>query len=346
VPTNQIYMLKKSLLLLGALGLCALLMVQCRNKKTETETTDNEPVTEVKVPLFDRDSAFNFVAKQTEFGPRVPNTAPHKACRDWLIERLKGYGMEVIPQDFSAKAFTGVTLNGTNIIAQYKPELKRRLIFAAHWDSRPFADSPLNKGDKKAPVMGADDGASGVGVLLEVARQLQANPLDLGVDIVLFDLEDYGANTEDPDDSQVNSWCLGSQHWSRNLHYKDGIRPDYGVLLDMVGAPNARFGYDQASYAFAPDVLQKVWDLAAEMGYGQYFKKEDSGGITDDHVYVNQLAKIKMIDIINRPTTNEIGFVDHWHTDGDTIDKIDRFTLRAVGQVLLALIYREHNGTL
>jgi glutaminyl-peptide cyclotransferase len=327
-----------------ATAVLALLFVQCKKKpRPDVSDLETPPVQEVKVPTFDRDSAFNFVAKQTTFGPRVPNTPAHQACRTWLVKKLQGFGMDVIEQNFQAQAYTGTMLNGTNIIAQYKPEIARRLLLAAHWDSRPFADSPLNKGNKNAPVMGADDGGSGVGVLLEIARQLQANPVDIGVDIILFDLEDYG---DDDANAKPDTWCLGSQHWSRNLHYPNGIRPEYGILLDMVGGANARFGFDDGSAQGAPDVLQKVWDLAAEMGYGQYFKKESTGGITDDHIYVMNLARIKMIDIINRPPNSEYGFIEEWHTDSDTMENIDRYTLRAVGQVVLAVIYREYNGTI
>ncbi|HPH21478.1 MAG TPA: M28 family peptidase [Haliscomenobacter sp.] len=335
--------MKNKLALLGGL-LCTLALVFtfCKNPAKEP-VVDEKPAQTVKVPAFNRDSAFQYVVKQTEFGPRVPNTAAHQACKAWISSQLKTFGMEVIEQNFQAKAYTGTTLNGTNIIGQYKPELSRRILLAAHWDSRPFADSPLFKGDKTQPVMGADDGGSGVGVLLEIARQLQANPVEIGVDIVFFDAEDYGDGSDNP---KAHSWCLGAQHWSKNLHYKNKIRPEYGILLDMVGASSARFGFDAISYKQASDVLQKVWGLAKEMGYGQYFVEEITGEITDDHVYVNYIAGIKMIDIINKPKGSETGFVPHWHTDEDTIDKIDPYTLRAVGQVLLAVIYREFNGEL
>lgn len=330
-------------LLCGCACVLALAYTACKNEKKPQEVVNEKPAVAVKVPAFNRDSAFQFVAKQTEFGPRVPNTAAHTACKNWLSGKLKAYGMEVIEQNFTPTAFDGKKLNSTNIIGQYRPELSRRILLAAHWDSRPFADSPEFTGDKTKPVMGADDGGSGVGVLLEVARQLQANPVDIGVDIIFFDAEDYG---DGGDNAKADTWCLGAQHWARNLHYKNGIRPDYGILLDMVGDSAARFGFDDVSYDRAADVLQKVWGLAREMGYGQYFVEERSGAITDDHVYVNYLANIKMIDIINKPANSKTGFVAHWHTDGDTIDKIDRYTLRAVGQVLLAVIYREFNGEL
>ncbi len=332
---------------LGLLGgfVCILTLsfTSCKNGKGQPEVVDDKPAVTVKVPAFNRDSAFQYVRKQTEFGPRVPNTAAHQSCKNWLSAKLKGYGLEVIEQNFTPTTFDGKKLNSTNIIGQYRPELSRRILLAAHWDSRPFADSPDFTGDKTKPVMGADDGGSGVGILLEIARQLQANPVDIGVDIVFFDAEDYG---DGGDNAKPDTWCLGSQHWARNLHYKNGTRPEYGILLDMVGAPAARFGFDDVSYERAGDVLQKVWGLAKEMGYGQYFVEEPTGGITDDHVYVNYIAGIKMIDIINKPAASKTGFVSHWHTDSDTIDKIDRYTLRAVGQVLLAVIYREFNGEL
>lgn len=336
-------MKNKLALLCGCVCALTLAFTSCKNEKKPQKVVNEKPAVAAKVPAFNRDSAFQFVAKQTEFGPRVPNTAAHTACKNWLSSKLKAYGMEVIEQNFTPTAFDGKKLNSTNIIGQYRPELSRRILLAAHWDSRPFADSPEFTGDKTKPVMGADDGGSGVGVLLEVARQLQDNPVDIGVDIIFFDAEDYGDSGEN---AKADTWCLGAQHWAKNLHYKNGIRPDYGILLDMVGDSAARFGFDDVSYDRAADVLQKVWGLAREMGYGHYFVEERAGAITDDHVYVNYLANIKMIDIINKPANTKTGFVAHWHTDGDTIDKIDRYTLRAVGQVLLAVIYREYNGEL
>lgn len=319
-------------------------MSHCKREPKSPDTTPEniEPPT-VAVPKFERDSAYAYVAKQVSFGPRVPNTPAHQACRAWLVEKLNSFGVTVQVQEFQARAYTGTLLKGANIIAQYKPELPRRILLAAHWDSRHQTDSPAHAGPKDQPVMGADDGASGVGILLEVARVLQANPVDLGVDLILFDLEDYGDNSST---AQPDTWCLGSQHWSRNLHYTNGIRPTYGILLDMVGAPAPRFGQEEFSVYYAKDVVDKVWNLAYSMGYNNLFVDEPVGGITDDHVYVNQLARIPMIDIINRPIDSPTGFVAHWHTPDDTLDKIDRSTLKSVGQLMLAVIYREYAGTL
>lgn len=329
-----------SLLVLFALTL--LLIQGCKKNARDTgnEAPPNPPA--VKVPRFEKDSAMAYLVKQLEFGPRVPNTAGHQQCRDWLAAQFEAFGMTVIRQDFTAKAYTGANLKATNIIAQYRPEQTRRILLAAHWDTRHISDSPLHTGDKNQPVMGADDGASGVAVLLEIARQLQATPIDFGVDLVLFDVEDYGNdNSSDP-----YSWGLGSQYWSRNLHYKSGVRPMYGILLDMVGGKGARFGKEYYSLQYAAPVVEKVWRLAQSMGYGNYFVNDQVGVVTDDHYFVNTIAGIPMIDIINRPPDTETGFPAHWHTDKDTLESIDPNTIRTVGQLMLAVIFREYAGTL
>lgn len=341
----------KSYIVVAAIGSALLLGAACQSdNKTDNMESSSTPAKPISVPAFNRDSAYNYVAKQVAFGPRVTNSEAHAACRQWLVAQFKAFGATVIEQNFKATAYTGVKLNGTNIIAQYNPGNKNRIVLAAHWDSRPFADSPLSKERRDEPVLGADDGASGVGVLLEIARQLQANPVDFGVDLVLFDAEDYGESKEEYANEEEQrrgllSWALGSQHWSRNLHVA-GYSPKYGILLDMVGSKGARFTYEAYSMRFAPEVVNKVWALAANMGYSNYFIAEDGGGVTDDHYFVNTIAGIPMIDIINRPVQSETGFGHYWHTHNDNMDVIDRQTLHAVGQVLLAIIYREAAGTI
>ena len=179
-----------------------------------------------------------------------------------------------------------------------------------------------------------------MGVLLEVARNLQLSPIDLGVDIILFDAEDYG----NPD--MENTFVLGSTYWANNLH-KPGYKAQYGILLDMVGAKDARFPKEQVSASYAGPVLNKIWDLANRMGYGNYFSNVSVGGITDDHLPVNTIARIPMIDIINLPASaesDERRFGDHWHTHNDDMDVINKRTINAVGRVVVAVIYREANG--
>lgn len=333
--------------------LAALFFSACQSDSKSdaaTETVTTAPK-KYNVPKFERDSAYQFVAKQVSFGPRVPNTDAHKACKNWLVDKLESYGAAVIEQDFVAEAYTGTQLNSTNIIAQYNPGVKNRIVLAAHWDSRHIADSPLSTEKRDEPILGADDGASGVGVLLEVARQLNENPIEgMGVDIVLFDAEDHGESKDEYASQQeaeqsTFSWGLGSQHWAKNLHVS-GYQPKYGILLDMVGTRNAYFPKEQYSRQFAPQLVDKVWKLAGNMGYGNYFPNVEGGGVTDDHFFVATFARIPMIDIINLPPNSENkGFGSHWHTQNDNLDVIDKRTLRAVGQVVLAVVYREASGT-
>ena len=332
----------KVLLFLVATTLLASLSACKSDGSGQSSVMEEEtpPKEKVPVPKFDRDSAYAFVEKQVAFGPRVPNTDAHQQCKEWLVARFEQYGAKVIEQDFQAKAYTGVTLNATNIIAQYNPQATKRILLAAHWDSRPFADSPLSEERKDEPILGADDGGSGVAVLLEIARQLQAHPIEMGVDLILFDAEDYGESGGE----SAESYCLGAQYWSRNPHVSGKQRPKYGVLLDMVGAEGARFTKEYYSTQYAPQLVNKLWKLAQNMGYGNYFVNDSGGGITDDHYFVNTIARIPMADIINRPVDTQTGFGAYWHTHNDNMDVIDARTLRAVGQVLLAMTYREANG--
>lgn len=320
----------------------ATLILLCSACQSDGGTTTAPPSQDktISVPKFERDSAFYFVEKQVSFGPRVPNSAAHQACKQWLVSQLESYGAKVIQQNFTAEAYTGDVLDGTNIIAQYNPQTSKRILLAAHWDSRPFADSPLSEERKEEAILGADDGGSGVAVLLEVARLLQKQPVDMGVDIILFDVEDYG----DSENHTPDSYGLGSQYWAKNIHVSGQQRPRYGILLDMVGSKNARFPKEYYSTQFAPELIDKVWKLAQNMGYSNYFVDDPSGGIMDDHYYVNTIARIPMIDIINRQEDTQTGFGEYWHTHDDDMDIIDKRTLRAVGKVVLEVIYREDAG--
>ncbi len=285
------------------------------------------------------DSAYAYVAAQVAFGPRVVNTQAHRDTRVWLVRQLESFGAEVEEQNFTATAYTGEKLKSTNIIARYNPQLEDRILLAAHWDTRHIADSQLET-DPNAVVEGADDGASGVGVLLEIARQLGLSTPDIGVDIVLFDAEDYGESGPGGDS---NSWALGAQHYARTL---SGIRPRYGVLLDMVGGRNPQFAKERHSVQFAPTVVDKVWKLAYDMNFGQYFPDKIVRPVLDDHYFVNTIARVPMIDIINYREDTYSNFVEHWHTGKDGMDAIDKRSLRAVGQVVTALVYREAAGTI
>ncbi len=313
-----------------------LLLVGCKQDST-SKPTATTATKKVVIPAFSQDSAYAFVKKQVDFGPRVPGTDEHKACKEWMVGKFESYGAEVIQQDFDARIYTGDVWPSTNIIAQFNPESKKRIILAAHWDSRMIAEEDNNVKKINDPILGADDGGSGVGVLIEIGRILKNNPVDLGIDIILFDAEDQGKRgPKEP----ITNWCIGSQHWSRNKHYK-GYKAKYGILLDMVGAKNPRFGKDQVSKEYAGLLQEKVWSLAQNMGYSDMFVDQYTGALTDDHYFVNVIAGIPMIDIINQPPGSDTGFGTHWHTHGDDMSIISKRTLRVVGQVVTAAIYKE-----
>ena len=310
-----------------------LTLLACKNEQEASNSPTVEiPVKEpIIIPMMRSDSLLNFVQKQVDFGPRVPNSKGHQACAKWLETTLKKFGAEVQVQKFTAKAYTGKTLNGNNIIASYNPEHKRRVLLCAHWDTRHIAERAKSR--KNEPILGADDAGSGVAVLLELARTLQKNPIDLGVDIVLFDLEDYGDNN-----GETESWCLGSQHWSKNPH-KPNYKADFGILLDMVGAKNPRFTKEATSMRYAPKIMDKVWALAKDKGYGGYFDDTKTDGVVDDHYFVNTLRGIPTIDIINKDLSTEHNFGTHWHTHKDNMDIISKSSLKATGQVVLSVLY-------
>ena len=322
--------------------LLALVVISCDNK-VETPDNDLPPTPKVVVPSFDSENAFNMIAKQVEFGPRVPNSSGHEAAGAWLVEQLTATGGKIYEQDFVATAYNNVKLKSKNIVAAFNPDNPKRLLLCAHWDTRHVADQDIDAGRQEEPILGADDGGSGVGVLLEIARLLgQDTSLKLGVDIILFDSEDHGA--PDGDASTMDSWCLGSQHWGKTPHVAN-YRAQMGILLDMVGHKSPRFTKEGTSMRFAPTIMNKVWDIAAAKGYGAFFDPTETSGITDDHVYVNQLTGIPTIDIINRDLSTESRFGQHWHTHNDNMDIIGKGTLKAVGQVVLEVVYRVDAGT-
>lgn len=304
---------------------------------------NKQPERTVYVPNFNSDSAYFFVDKQVSFGPRVPNTAAHLKAGDYLIDKLRNYGAQVVTQEFTAPSYQGRQLQLRNIIASYGIEKQKRILLAAHWDTRPFADK--DKINPTGPMDGANDGASGVGVLLEIARQLQQDTsLRVGIDIILFDGEDWGEpesaqGQREPPQGWESWWCMGSQYWSRNKH-KPNYSAYYGILLDMVGAKRSQFFREGASMQYAPSIVSKIWDAAARIGYSDYFVKQDANAITDDHIFVNEWAKIPMVDIVHYQ--QGIGyFGDYHHSQKDNMDLISKESLQAVGATLLHVIYYE-----
>mgnify|MGYP006079488975 FL=1 len=317
--------------------LVSCLLLSCSNEAPKKEKTD---LTIIEVPSFNADSAYNFIAEQVAFGPRVPNTSGHIACADYLISKLNSYCDTVIVQEAQLTAFDGNVLNSKNIIASFKPLRAKRIMLCAHWDTRPFADQDTE--NKNVAIEGANDGGSGVGVLLEIARQFFLKKPDIGVDIILFDSEDYGQPSESDYPRMEHSYCLGSQYWATHLH-KSNYFAKLGILLDMVGGKNAVFTQELASTTFAPQVVKKVWNTAAKLGYGNTFLFQKTNLIIDDHLYINNLAqgRVPTIDIIEYNPATESHFYEHWHTHQDKLENIDKNTLKAVGQTVLHVVYNE-----
>lgn len=310
-------------------------------KAGEAITGQTSSVEAVTVPPFNADSAFSYVKAQTDFGPRVPNTAAHKACAQWLADKLRGFGAETIVQDIEVTAFDGTLIKGFNIIGQYKPELRKRVIICSHWDSRPWADNDPDKANRKTPVDAANDGASGVAVILEIARQMQMLQPEIGVDCIFLDAEDWGPGSDWKGSERAEMWGLGTQYWARRMHRQD-YNARFAILLDMVGGQDAVFYREAYSVHYAPAVVDKVWNAAAVTGNGRLFSNEVSGYVTDDHVFINTIAKIPAVDIIpHYPDCRQSSFGPTWHTVSDNLEHIDRATLQAVGQTVMYVIYNE-----
>lgn len=323
-----------------------LILFACEGSKKSIDQAANQTARRaITVPSFNSDSAYTFIEQQVAFGPRVPNTASHMECANFLIGKFQSYDADVTTQQFSEQAYDGTVLHLTNIIASYNPDVRKRILLGAHWDTRPYADKDVE--GRYEPIDGANDGGSGVGILLEVARILSQNEQpQIGIDIILFDGEDYGEH-EDVEDTPLKNglvqiwWCLGSQYWAKHPH-KPKYSAYYGILLDMVGAQNARFYKEGGSMQFAPKVVKKVWNTARSLGYSNYFINTNSPGIMDDHIFVNRDAKIPMINIVeHEPNSPSYYFGNYHHTRRDNMSIIDKQTLQAVGETVLYTIYNE-----
>lgn len=292
----------------------------------------------VPIPQFNADSAYRFVQEQLSFGFRIPGTKAHLACAAYIETKMSEWCDTVIVQNFSATLWNNQTVKGKNIIASIRPELGKRILLAAHWDSRMWADHDSNVDNHKQPIMGANDGASGVAMLMELARVMKEQKLQVGVDFIFFDVEDQGI-PEWTQEYQDNSWCKGSQYWAQHPHvqYYSAV---YGILFDMVGSAEPRFTKEEISRRYAPGIMNKVWNAADALGYGNIFVDDETDPILDDHLYVNQIMGIPMMDIVQN--TPGVSFFEYWHTIYDNIDCIDKQTLKMVGDVTLKAIYADY----
>ena len=313
-----------------------ILFVSC---STDKRTNTNKKIKhEISTPQFNSDSAYYFVEEQVDFGPRVISTKAWDECSKYLANKLSSYNAKVKIQEAPVKTYDGKDHILRNIIASFSVEKNNRIALFAHWDSRHIADH--DSINTKQPILGANDGGSGVGVLLEIARNINNQNPKIGVDIILFDAEDYGQ----PENSQYpimnDSWCLGSQYWSKNPHVNN-YYAQYGILLDMVGGKDASFRHESLSAYYASNILEKVWNMAHKIGYSDYFIFKSSPQIMDDHYYVNTILGIPTINIIEFDPSTKTNFNKHWHTHADNMDNVNKQTLKAVGQTVLNIIYSE-----
>jgi Zn-dependent M28 family amino/carboxypeptidase len=304
------------------------------NNHTDSSTADTQAQSESVIVVdkktdFSADNAYNHIKSQLDFGFRIPGTPAHRACADWLLKQLQAHCDTTYFQKGSGKnPTTGSAIPIYNIIGSINPKAEKRMIFAAHWDSRPMADQ--DDENPKEPILAANDGASGVGIILELAHILHQTKPQWGVDFILFDAEDLGVSEIE------NSFCLGSQYWGKNPHTPD-YKANFGVLLDMVGGKDAKFMWEANSNEYANWILVHTWQIAKELGHDNHFQLQSIGAITDDHKYVYEATKIPMIDIIQY--NENTGFAPYWHTHDDNLNAIDKNTLQAVGNTLLNLIF-------
>ena len=321
--------------LIGFLILFIAIIACNSNNKNVVE---KKPKVKIEVPNFNSDSAYFFVEQQVSFGPRVISSKAWDQCSKYLTNKLESYGAKVIVQQAPITTYDQKKHILRNIIGSYSPEKNNRIALFAHWDSRHVADYDTINTSK--PILGANDGGSGVAVLLEIARNINIKNPKIGVDIIFFDAEDYGQPENSKFPNMNDSWCLGSQYWSKNPH-KQNYFAKYGVLLDMVGGKDAEFWQEGISSYYASNIIKKVWDVAHNIGYSNFFIYKKSPQIMDDHYYVNTIAGIPTIDIIEYDPFSKTNFNKHWHTHADNMNNVDRKTLKAVGQTVMRVVYSE-----
>jgi glutaminyl-peptide cyclotransferase len=276
-----------------------------------------------KTPVeFNGRTALTYIERQMSFGPRIPNKPGHQQEADWLLTELRARADTVVVQDISHRLRNGEVLHLRNFFARFRPQATERVLFLAHWDTRPMADKSANLAQQRMPVPGANDGASGVAVLLGVADALKAKPSTLGVDLLFVDGEDYG------DFADTNDVLIGSRWFA--AHQPPGYQPLYAVLFDMVGDKDLQIFQEGQSVAFAPEVVQQVWRVAADRGHERQFIPNVKHTLTDDHVSLQKVG-IHAIDVVDFD-------YPYWHTTEDTLDKVSAESLQIVGDVAVSLI--------
>jgi glutaminyl-peptide cyclotransferase len=283
-----------------------------------------ERAAERRAPTFNGEGALEYARTQVNFGPRIPGTDGATRAGDWIVREMQARADTVIVQTWTHVTAQGVTLPMRNIFARFRPELTERVLYVTHWDTRPVSDAAEDAGDRKLPVPGANDGASGVGLFVALADALKKSPPSVGVDLLFVDGEDYGKFG--PPDVDV---LMGSTYFAQHPP-TPGYKPMFGVLWDMIGDSDLRIYQEMNSVAQAPEVVQRVWSKAEELGHGDVFIPEQRYPVTDDHLPLLR-AGMRVIDVI------DLDYASH-HKPTDTMDKISAKSLSIVGEVAEALV--------
>ncbi len=292
------------------------------------------------IPVFNSDSAYAYVKAQVDMGPRVPGSAAHARCGAWIKSELARHEADTVLEQRATviNPNDNTPLPIVNIMGRYNPDATERILLVAHYDTRPTADEDPDASRRNLPIDGANDGGSGVGVLLEIARQLSISKPSRGIDLLFVDAEDMGQSDDPALPGEGSSWCLGSQYWALHHPYNASTMPDMAMVLDMVGGKGAKFHREQFSDHYAPRLVDFVWQAADRAGYGDRFINMAGGPILDDHLPLLRIG-IPTIDIVESRSDLTGTFPATWHTHADNIDNIDRKSLEAAGQTTLAIIH-------
>ena len=305
----------------------ASLVIACGGDAQKGSAAQREGNSTPTATAFNGTAAYNYAKAQVDFGPRVPGTPAAKRAGDWIISQMRARADTVIVQSFTYTTADGKKLPLRNILARFRPDLKERVLYLTHWDSRPISESATTAAERKKPVPGANDGASGVGMFVALADVLKKKKPYVGVDLLFTDGEDYGQFG--PPEVDV---LIGAKYFATHLPSPD-YKPLYGVLWDMIGDKDLRIPYEMNSFQQAPEVVARVWQVASDLGHADTFVQESGGEITDDHIPLLK-AGLRVIDVI------DLTYPPH-HTPQDTMDKISAKSLATVGDVATALVTRK-----
>jgi glutaminyl-peptide cyclotransferase len=305
----------------------ASLVIACGGDAQKGSAAQREGNSTATSTGFNGAAAYAYAKAQVDFGPRVPGSPAARQAGDWIIRQMRARADTVIVQSFTYTTADGKKLPLRNILARFRPDLKERVLYLTHWDSRPISESAVSEAERKMPVPGANDGASGVGMFVALADVLKKTKPNVGVDLLFTDGEDYGQFG--PPEVDV---LIGAKYFATHLPSPD-YKPLYGVLWDMIGDKDLRIPYEMNSFQQAPEVVSRVWQTASELGHGDVFVQESGGEITDDHIPLLKVG-LRVIDVI------DLTYPPH-HTPQDTMDKISAKSLATVGDVATALVTRQ-----